>query len=91
MKNKEECWQLIHEGKPVRITPDNSVKTLKDRWACINMIQILRHHRCQPSYYTQEKFQSLYMEKIRYPFKKSNVKQYLAINTVLQKVGEVKI
>jgi hypothetical protein len=40
--------QAIYKGRPTRIIPDFSEETLKARRACIDVMQALADHECQP-------------------------------------------
>jgi hypothetical protein len=44
---REKC-QVTYEGRPIRITPDFSLQTMKARRYCTDFIQTLREHKCQP-------------------------------------------
>jgi hypothetical protein len=49
LKAVREKGQVTYKGKPIRITPDFSPETMKDRRACTDVIQTLREHKCQPT------------------------------------------
>jgi hypothetical protein len=44
---REKC-QLTYKGRPIRITPDFSPKSMKARRAWADLIETLREHKCQP-------------------------------------------
>ena len=39
---------VTYKGRPIRITPDFSPETMKDRRSWTDVIQTLREHKCQP-------------------------------------------
>ena len=39
---------MTYKGRPIRITPDFSFGTMKDRRSWADIIQTLRKHKCQP-------------------------------------------
>ena len=39
---------VTYKGRPIRITPDFSPETMKDRRSWTDIIQILSEHKCQP-------------------------------------------
>jgi hypothetical protein len=43
-----EKGQVTYKGRTIRITPDFSPETMKDRRSWTDVIQILREHKCQP-------------------------------------------
>jgi hypothetical protein len=43
----EEKDQLIYKGRPLRITSEFSIETLKPRRTWTDMLQTIREHRCQ--------------------------------------------
>ena len=48
LKVVREKGQVTYKGRPIRITPDFSPETMKDRISWTDVIQILREHKCQP-------------------------------------------
>ena len=48
LKAVREKGQVTYKGRPIRITPDFSPETMKDRRSWTDVIQILREHKCQP-------------------------------------------
>jgi hypothetical protein len=48
LKAAREKGQVTYNGRPIRITPDFSPKTMKARRAWSEVIQTLREHKCQP-------------------------------------------
>jgi hypothetical protein len=48
LKAVRENGQVTYKGRPVRIIPDFSPETMKDRRSWTDVIQTLREHKCQP-------------------------------------------
>ena len=48
LRAANEKGQVTYKGKPIRITPDFSMETLKARRSWIDILPILRDHGCQP-------------------------------------------
>ena len=55
LRSTKEKLQVTYEGRPIRITSDFSMETVK---ATSSLGETLRDHRC-PGYYIQHSFQSL--------------------------------
>jgi hypothetical protein len=52
LKALREKGQVTYKGKPIRITPDFSLETMKARRAWTVVIQTLRELNASPGYYT---------------------------------------
>ena len=48
LRAAKENFQVTYEGKPIRITPDISMETLKARRSWIDILPNLREHKYQP-------------------------------------------
>jgi hypothetical protein len=48
LKAVRKKGQETYKGRPIRITPDFSPETMKDRRSWANLVQTLREHKCQP-------------------------------------------
>ncbi|ERE72641.1 LINE-1 type transposase domain-containing protein 1 [Cricetulus griseus] len=48
LRAAKEKGQVTYKGKPIRITPDFSMETLKARRSWIDILPTLRDHGCQP-------------------------------------------
>ena len=77
MQNKEqilrasrEKGQVTYTGKPIRITPEFSMETMKARRSWIYMLQTMN---ARPDYYTQHSFLSPLKEKTRYFMTKTDL------------------
>jgi hypothetical protein len=57
LKAVRKKGQLTYKGRPIRITLDFSPEIMKARRSWTDVIQILREHKCQPGYYTQQNSQ----------------------------------
>jgi hypothetical protein len=68
LKAVREKHKVTYKGRPIRITPDFSKKTLKDRRSWTDVIQTLREHKCQPRLLYPAKLSQ--MEKSRYSMTK---------------------
>ena len=81
---------MTYKGKPIRLTPDFSMETMKDRRSWIEVLQKLRDYGCKP--------RLLYPAKLLFTINgenkifqdKNKFKQYVATNPALQKVLEGK-
>ena len=90
LRAAKEKVQITYKGKPIRITPDFSMKTMKARRFRVDVLQKLRDHGCKP--------RLLYPEKLAFTINgenkifqdKNRFKQYVATNPALQKILEEK-
>jgi hypothetical protein len=48
LKAVREKGQVTYKSRPIRITPDISLDTMKARRSWADAIQTLREHKCQP-------------------------------------------
>ena len=48
LKVVREKGQITYRGRPIRIIPDFSPRTVKARRSWTDVIQTLREHKCQP-------------------------------------------
>jgi hypothetical protein len=49
LKAVRKKGQVAYKGRTIRINPDFSPETMKDRRSWTGVIQTLREHKCQPS------------------------------------------
>ena len=90
LRAAKEKGQVTYKGKPIRLTPDFSMETMKARRSWIEVLQKLRDHGCKPKL--------LYPAKLSFTtngenktFQDNNkLKQYVSKNPALQKVIEGK-
>ena len=82
---KEKC-QVTYRGRPIRITPDFSLETMKARMSWSSVIQILKDPGFQPRILNSAKL-SIPMEGENKIFHgKTRFHQYLATNPALHKI-----
>ena len=48
LRAAKEKGQVTYKGKPIRLTPDFSMETMKARRSWIEVLQKLRDHGCKP-------------------------------------------
>ena len=48
LRAAKEKGQVTYKGRPIRITPDFSLETMKARRSWSRIMQTLRDHGCQP-------------------------------------------
>ena len=90
LRAAKEKGQVTYKGKPIRITPDFSMETMKARRSWIDVLQKLRDQGCKP--------RLLYPAKLAFTIDgenkifqdKNRFKQYIATNPALQKILEGK-
>ena len=90
LRAAKEKGQVTYKGKPMRLTPDFSMETMKARRSWIEVLQKLRDHGC--------KLRLLYPAKLSFTINgenkifhdKNKFKQFVATNPALQKVIEGK-
>ena len=90
LRAAKEKGQVTYKGKPIRLTPDFPLETMKARRSWIEVLQKLRDHGCKP--------RLLYPAKLSFTIKgenkifqdKNKFTQFLATNPALQKVIEGK-
>ena len=90
LKAAKEKGQVTYKGKPIRLTPDFSMETMKARRSWIEVLQKLRDNGCKP--------RLLYPAKLLFTINgenkifqyKNKFKQYVATNPALQRIQEGK-
>ena len=80
-----------HKGRPIKITPDFSIKTMKARKSQNDVIQTLRDHECKPRLLYPAKLLITIDGENKIFHDKNRFKQYLSTNPALQKVLEGKL
>ena len=88
--SKEET-KVTYKGRPIRITPDFSLETMKVRRSWSNVMQTLRDHRCQPRILYPTKLSITIVGQTKIFHDKTRFNQYLAINPALHKILEGKL
>ena len=91
LRAAKENDQVIHKGRPIRITPDFSMETLKARRSWTNVLQTRRDHEFQSRILHSGKLSITIDEESKIFHDKNRFKQYLSTNPGLQKVLEGKL
>ena len=75
--------QVTYKGRPMRITPDFSLETIKDRRCWADVIYTLRKHKCQPRLLYQAKLSitidgetKIFHDKTKFANKFSQIQPY---------------
>ena len=90
LRAAKEKGHVTYKGKPIRLTPDFSMETMKARRSWVDVLQKLRDHGCN--------LILLYSAKLTFTINgereifqdKNKFKQYVGTNSALQKVVEGK-
>ena len=98
LQNKEKLLraakkkgQITYKGRPIRITADYSIETMKARMSWSDIIQTPKEHGCQYRLQYPAKL-SITIDGINKIFHdKTRFKQYLSTNPALQKALERKL
>ncbi len=90
LRAAKEKGQVTYKGKPIRLTPDFSMETMKARRSWIDVLQKLRDHGCKPRLLYPAKLSFTINGENKIFQDKSKFKQYVATNPALQKVIEGK-
>ena len=67
LRAAKEKGQLSSKGKPIVITPNFSVETMKARRSWANVLQTLRDHGCKPRLLYPAKLPITVSEENKYP------------------------
>ena len=81
---------MTYKGKPIRLTPDFSMETMKARRSWIEILQKLRDHGCKPRLLYPAKLSFTINGENKIFQDKNKFKQFVATNPPLQKVIEGK-
>ena len=90
LRAAKEKGQVTYKGKPIRLTPDFSMETMKVRRSWIEVLQKLREHGCKPRLLDPAKLSFTINGENKIFQDKNKFKQYVATNPALQKVIEGK-
>ena len=90
LRAAKEKGQVTYKGKPIRLTPDFSMETMKARRSWIEVLQKLRNHGCKPRLLYPAKQSFIINEGNKIFQDKNKFKQFVATNPALQKVIEGK-
>ena len=91
LRAAKEKGQVTYKGKPIRLTPDFSMETMKARRSWIEVLQKLRDHRCKPRLLYPAKLSFTINGENKIFQDKNKFKQYAATIPALQKVPEEKV
>ena len=77
---------VTYKGRPIRITPDFSPETMKDRRSWTDVIQTLREHKCQPRLLYPAKLSITIDGETKVFHDKTKFTHYLSTNPALQRI-----
>jgi hypothetical protein len=83
--------QVTYKGRPIRITPDFSTKTLKARTSWTDIMQTLREHNCHSRLLYSTELSITIDRETKIFYNKIKFKQYISTNPTLQKIMEGKL
>jgi hypothetical protein len=78
--------QVTYKGKPTRITPDFSTKSMKARRSWTEVIQTLREHKCQPRLLYPTKLSITVDGETKVFHDRTKFTHYLSMNPALQRI-----
>ncbi|CAH7484839.1 AABR07011733.1 [Phodopus roborovskii] len=90
LRAAKEKGQVTYKGRPIKITPDFSMETLKARRSWIDVLKVLREHGCQPRLLYPAKLSVNIDGENKIFNDKTRFSQYVSTNPALQKVLEGK-
>ena len=90
LRAAKEKGQVTYKGKPIRLTPDFSMETMKARRSWIEVLQKLRDHGCKPRLLYPAKLSFTINGENKIFQDKNKFKQYVATNPALQRILEGK-
>ena len=85
LRAAKETGQVTYKGRPIKITPDFSMKTMKVRRSWSSVMQTLRDHRCQPRLLYPAKLSITIDDQNKIFHDRTRFIQYLATNPTLRK------
>jgi hypothetical protein len=86
LKAVREKGQVTYKGKPIRITPDFSPETMKDRRAWTDVIQTLREQKCQLRLLYPAKLSIILDGETKVFHDRNKFTHYLSMNPALQRI-----
>ena len=86
----KEKGQVTYKGKPIRLTPDFSMETMKIRSSWIDVLQKISDHGCNPRLLYPAKLSFTINGENKIFQDKNKFKQYVATNPALQRILEGK-
>ena len=91
LKAVRENDQVTYKGRPIRITPDFSLETMKARRSWTDVIQTLREHKCQIRLLYPAKLSITIDGESKVFHDKTKYTQYLSTNPALQRIIKGKL
>ena len=91
LRAAKEKGQVTYKSKPIRITPNFSMETMKAKRSWIDVLQTLRDHGCKPRLLYPAKFSFTIDGENKIFHDKNRFKQYISTNPALQKVLKEKL
>ena len=91
LRAAKEKGQVTHKGKPIRLTLDFSMETMKARRSWIEVLQKLRDHGCKPRLLYPAKLSFTINGENKIFQDKNKFKQYVTTNPVLPRILEGKL
>jgi hypothetical protein len=86
LKAAREKGQVSNKGRPIRITPEFSLETMKARRSWTDLILTIREHKCQPRLLYPPNL-SITIDGEKKVFRdKTKFTQYLSMNPALQRI-----
>jgi hypothetical protein len=86
LKAAREKSQVTYKGRPIKITPDFSPKTMKARRSWTDVIQILREHKCKPRLLYPAKLSITIDGETKVFHDKTKFTKYLSTNPAIQRI-----
>jgi hypothetical protein len=90
LKSVREIDQVTYKGRPIRITPDFSPKTMKARKSWTDVVQTLREHKCQSRLLYPAKLSITIDGEPKVLHGKTKFTQYLSMNETLERIIKIK-
>jgi hypothetical protein len=86
LKAVKEKHQVIYKGRPIRITPDFSLESIKARRSQTDITQTLEELKCQPRLLYPAKLSVTIDGETKVSHDKTKFTQYLFTNPALQRI-----
>jgi hypothetical protein len=86
LKAVREKGQVTYKGRPIRITPDFSLETMKARRSWTDVMQTLREQKCQSRLLYPAKLSIAIHRETKVFHDKTKFTQYLSTNPAFQRI-----
>jgi hypothetical protein len=83
--------QVTYKSRPITITTDSSLETMKARISWTDVMQNLREYKCQPKLLYPAKLSTTIDGKTKVLHDKTKFTQYLSMDPVLQRIIKEKL